>query len=76
VILWQTEDKVQPVAFYCTELTATELNDEIHDKEMLAIGSSFKEWKRYLEDAEHSILVFPDHESIENFTKTKVLNRC
>jgi hypothetical protein len=43
-ILSQKEDRVQPVAFYSGKMTAIELNYDIHDKEILAIVSSFKEW--------------------------------
>jgi hypothetical protein len=57
-------------------MTATELNYDIYDKEMLAIISSFKEWSWYLEGAEHFILVFLDYKNLEYFTMTKVLNRC
>jgi hypothetical protein len=56
-------------------MIATGLNYDIYDKEMLAMFSSFKEWKRYLEDTEHSILVFSAHKNLEYFTTTKVLNR-
>jgi hypothetical protein len=57
-------------------MIATELNYDIHDKEILAIVSAFKEWRRYLEGAEHYILVFSDHKNLEYFTITKVLNYC
>jgi hypothetical protein len=75
-VLSQKEDRVQPVAFYSRKMTATELNYDIHDKEMLAIVSAFKEWRRYLEGAEHPILVFSDYKNLEYFTTTKVLNHC
>jgi hypothetical protein len=51
------------------------INYEIHDKEMLAIVSAFKEWRRYLEGAAHPISVFTDHKKLEYFTTTKILNR-
>jgi hypothetical protein len=73
-VLSQKEDRVHPVAFYSRKITATELNYDVHDKAMLAIISSFKEWRRYLEGAEHSILVFANHKNLEYFTTTKVLN--
>jgi hypothetical protein len=73
-VLSQKEDRVQPVAFYSTNLIATELNYDIDDKKILAIVSSLKEWRRYLEGAKHSILVFSDHKNLEYFTTTKVLN--
>jgi hypothetical protein len=74
--LSQKDDRDQPVAFYSRTMTATELNYDIHEKEMLAIVSSFKEWRRYLEGTEHFILVFSDHKNLEYFTTTIVLNSC
>jgi hypothetical protein len=70
----QKEDRVQPVALYSRKLTAIELDYDIYDTEMLAIVSSFKEWRRYLEGAEQSIVVFSDYKNLEYFTTTKVLN--
>jgi hypothetical protein len=70
----QKKDMVQPVAFYSRKMTATELNYDIYDKEILAIVSSFKEWRRYLESTEDSILVFSDHKNLEYFPTMKVLN--
>jgi hypothetical protein len=58
------------------KMKATELNYDIYNKEILAIVSGFKEWRRYLEGAEHFILVFSDYKNLENFTTMKVLNRC
>jgi hypothetical protein len=69
-VLLQTEDNVQPVAFYSRKKTATELNYDIHNKQMLVIISSFKEWRQYLEGIEYSILVFSDHKHLEYFTTT------
>jgi hypothetical protein len=59
--LSQQEDRVQPVALYCRKMIARELNYDISDKEMLTIDSSFKDRKRYLEGAEHSIVVFKNY---------------
>jgi len=36
---------------------------------------SFKHWRRYLEGATHQVQVFSDHQNLEYFTTTKVLNR-
>jgi hypothetical protein len=54
-------------------MTATEVNYDIYDKEMLAIVSSLKDWRRYWKGAEHSILGFSDHKNLEYFTTTKVV---
>jgi hypothetical protein len=52
-----------------------EINYKIHDKEMLVVVFAFKEWRRYLEEATHSISVYTDHKNLEYFTTTKILNR-
>jgi len=52
-----------------------EINYEIHDKELLAIVDAFKHWRRYCKGATHQVQVFSDHQNLEYFTTTKVLNR-
>jgi hypothetical protein len=52
-----------------------EINYEMHDKEMLTVVSAFKEWRRYLEWAAHPIRVYSNHENVEYFTMTMILNR-
>ena len=36
---------------------------------------AFKHWCRYCEGAIHQVQVFTDHQNLEYFTTTKVLNR-
>ena len=67
--------KLCPMAFMSRKMLPAELNSEIHDKEMLAIVSSFKEWRHYLEGANLPIKVYTDHRSLEFFTTSKQLNR-
>jgi hypothetical protein len=69
------ENRLHPVAFHSRKFTPAEINYEIHDKELLAIVDSFKHWRRYLEGAAHQVQVFSDHQNLEYFTTTKVLNR-
>jgi hypothetical protein len=57
------------------KMIAAELNYKIHDKEMLAIVASFKEWRHYLEGTSLPIKVLTDHRSLEYFTTSKQLNR-
>jgi hypothetical protein len=66
---------LHPIAFFSRKMAPAELNYEIHDKEMLAIISSFKEWCHYLEGSCHPVSVLTDHRSLEYFTSTKQLNR-
>jgi hypothetical protein len=69
------DGRLKPVAYYSRKMDKVEINYKIHDKEMLTIMSSFKEWRRYLEDAYYTITVFSDCKNLEYFTTTKILNR-
>jgi transposase InsO family protein len=69
------DNRLHPVAFHSRKFSPAEINYEIHDKELLAIVDSFKHWRRYLEGAMHQVQVFSDHQNLEYFTTTKVLNR-
>jgi len=50
-LLQQVKGRLHPVAFHSRKIDKAEINYEIHDKEMLAVVSAFKEWRRYLEGA-------------------------
>ncbi len=73
----QSDDKkrLHLIAFHSRKLTDAELNYEIHDKKLLAIVDSFKQWRVYLEESRHQIQVYTDHKNLLYFTITKVLNR-
>src|SRR6266576_1015465 len=66
---------LQRIAFHSRKMKKHEINYEIHDKELLAITSAFKEWRRHLEGARHKINVFRDHRGLEWFAQNKPLNR-
>jgi len=76
-VLSQRDDerRLHPVAFHSRKFQPAEINYEIHDKELLAVVDAFKHWRRYCEGAAHQIQVFSDHQNLEYFTTTKVLNR-
>jgi hypothetical protein len=71
----QHDDLLHPIAYHSTKFSPTEINNEIHDKGLLAIVDSFKIWRRYLEGALLTVLVYTNHQNLEYFTTTKVLNR-
>jgi hypothetical protein len=50
-----------------------ELNYPIHDKEMLAIVSSFQHWRVHLEGTLERIQVVSNHKALEYFMTTKAL---
>ena len=66
---------VRPIAFLSKKFSPAEINYEIHDKEMLAIIICLKEWRAYLEGAQHTISILTDHKNLEYFVTTKQLNR-
>ena len=70
-----TDGEARPIAFYSRKLLPSEVNYDVHDKELLAIVSSFKNWRHYLEGSPHIIDVFTDHRNLESFTSSKQLNR-
>ncbi len=72
----QSNDKkrLHFIAYYSCKLTVAELNYEIHDKKLLAIVNSFKQWRMYLKEFKHQIQVYTDHKNLLYFTITKVLN--
>jgi len=69
------EGRLHPVAFHSRKFQPAEINYEIHDKELLAIVDAFKRWRRYCEGATNQVQVFSDHQNLEYFTTTKILNR-
>lgn len=75
ILSMEEEGRLLPIAFMSRKMLPAELNYEIHDKEMLAIISSFKEWRHYLEGTAQPTKVYTDHRSLEYFTSSKQLNR-
>jgi len=69
------ENQLHPVMFHSRKFQPTEINYEIHDKELLAIVDAFKHWRRYCEGATHQVQVYSDYQNLEYFTTTKLLNR-
>jgi len=75
-ILSQRDRKncLHPVAFHSRKFSPAKINYEIHNKELLAIVDYFKHWRRYWEGAVHQVQVFSDHQNLQYFITTKVLN--
>ena len=69
------DGKPRPIAYFSRKMTAPELNYDIHDKELLAVVESFKEWRVYLEGTKYPVQVFTDHKNLLYWTTTKQLNR-
>jgi hypothetical protein len=69
------EGQTRPVAYYSRSFTPPEMNYEIHDKELLAIVTAFKEFRQYLSGTSKLFTVLTDHKNLEYFNSSKVLNQ-
>jgi len=69
------DEKWYPVAFLSRKFSPAEINYDVHDQEMAAIVSAFKEWAYMLMSVDDQILVYTDHKNLEYFNTTKTLNR-
>ena len=69
----EPDGEIHPVAFLSRTFTATELNYDVHDKELLAIFEAFKAWRHYLEGSGTPIDVVTDHKNLVYFSTTKLL---
>jgi hypothetical protein len=67
--------EIHPVGFHSRKFNSTELNYDVHDKELYAIFEAFRIWRHYLEGAADPIDVVTDHKNLEYFATTKLLNR-
>ena len=68
-----SDNQVHPVAFHSRTFTSTELNYDVHNKELLAIFKAFKCWRHYLEGSSTPVDVIMDHKNLEYFSTTKLL---
>jgi kynurenine formamidase len=69
----QETKRLHPVAQHSRKFKPAEINYDVHDKEMLAIVTSFKEWEHMLKSVAGEITVYTDHENLEYFATSKVL---
>ncbi len=66
---------LHPFTFYSRKLTNAEINYQVYDKELLAIITTFEQWRPYLARAQHWVQVLTDHKNLLYFTTTRTLNR-
>jgi hypothetical protein len=63
------------VDYHSLNFKPAEINYNVHDKEMLAIVTAFKEWEHMLKSVAGEITVYTDHKNLEYFATSKVLTR-
>jgi hypothetical protein len=64
---YSEDGQPHPIAYHSHKFSTTEINYEIHDKELLAIIDVFQEWHHLLEGAQHTITVYTNHKNLEYF---------
>jgi len=52
----------------------TKQNNEIHDKEMLAVVRYLEVWRQFLEGATEKFEIWTDHKNLKYFIKAQKLN--
>jgi len=70
----RTDGKWHPVAFFSKFLSPVECNYEIHNKKMLAIIHTLKEWWYFLKETASSMEIWIDYWNLEYFMTAKKLN--
>ena len=66
---------LRPVNFYSQKSSGAEKNYDIYDQKLLAITETMKQWRHYLEGANHEVLIQCDHKNLEYFQTSKVLSQ-
>ena len=62
------------VAFFSRKMILVETNCKTHDGKFLAIIEAFKTWRYYLESSQNELLVFTNHNNLQQFMDTKSLS--
>ena len=70
-----SDEKWRPVAFISKSLSNTEINYEIHDKEMLAVVRCLEAWRHFLEGVMMKFEIWTDHKNLKYFMKAQKLNQ-
>lgn len=66
---------LHPVAYHSRKFSPAEINYEIHNKELLAIVDTFRDFRSWLVGSPHPIAVISDHKNLEYFMSSQPLNR-
>ncbi|KAK7878585.1 hypothetical protein WMY93_030421 [Mugilogobius chulae] len=68
------DNKMHPCAFFSRKLSPAERNYDIGNRELLAVVLALKEWRHWLEGAEHPFIVWTDHKNLSYLHSAKRLN--
>ena len=78
VIFCQSDEKDHwhLIIYFSKKMILTKCNYKIHDKELLTIMKIFKQWKHYLKNVNHEVLMLTNYKNLNHFILTiKLLSR-
>ena len=65
---------LHPLCFFSQKLTDVEINYNVHDKEMLGVIESLKEFRPWLSGMVIPVSIVTDHKNLEYFMTSHLLN--
>ena len=63
------------MTYWSRKLKSAEVNYSTEEQEMLTIVCAFTEWRHYLKEVRHQVLVLTDHSNLQFFMTMTMLNR-
>lgn len=69
------EGRLHPLGYYSKQFHDSELNYDIHDKELFAIVKALEKWDKYCRSNQHQITILTDHKNLEHWKTKKDLNQ-
>jgi hypothetical protein len=72
---WDDEGILHPVAYFLKQHTPAECNNDIIDKEEIAIIKAHEKWRRECEGGAYPLQLITNHKTLECFMLKKLLNR-
>ena len=73
-ILQMHNEKWYSVIYFLRKLTSVEQNYNIHDKDLLTIITTLKQWKTYADEI-FFLMIYTNHENLITFITIKQFNR-
>jgi hypothetical protein len=77
-IIFQLNEAIEQwyfIIYWFRKITSVERNYDADEFKMLAIVKACKQWRHYVEDAKHQILIIIDHVNLRTFFIIKILSR-
>ncbi len=71
----ETFEQWHSIAYWFRKMTSAERNYDANESEMLTMMKACKQWRHYVENAKHQILIIIDHVNLRTFLIIKILSK-